>query len=176
LQSGLRCEVLARGIKRNIGSTETWQVYGLGGELLAEYKAGAASFLPSKEYGYRGGQLLVTMASGDDARLSRFIKNLYYGALQRDPNSTELTNGLNSLAAAGVQGYPQLLAAASSLARGLFIQTSYETSPYRSDIQFVGDLYYAFLQRGPDDSGLNWWATKVPTDGRSNVELAFATS
>lgn len=40
-----------------------WQVYGRGGELLAEYAAGAAPTQPQKEYGYRGGQLLIT-ASG----------------------------------------------------------------------------------------------------------------
>jgi RHS repeat-associated protein len=46
-------------VKRIIGGVETWQVYGIGGELLAEYAAGAAPSAPQKEYGYRGGQLLV---------------------------------------------------------------------------------------------------------------------
>ncbi|MET0624140.1 MAG: RHS repeat-associated core domain-containing protein [Pyrinomonadaceae bacterium] len=39
-----------------------WQVYGAGGELVAEYAAGAAPSQPLKEYGYRGGELLVTAA------------------------------------------------------------------------------------------------------------------
>ncbi|MDX6446719.1 MAG: hypothetical protein QOH71_3793 [Blastocatellia bacterium] len=164
-----------RRIKRVVNGTETWQVYGMGGELLAEYKSGAAPFLPTKEYGYRGGELLVTMASGDDARLARFVTNLYYGALQRDPTSTELQNGINALAAAGAQGQSQLLTAASSLARGLFTQTGYETSPYRSDIQYVADLYYTYLQRGPDDSGLNWWAGQA-AGNRTNVCNAFEAS
>lgn len=163
-------------IKRNVGGTETWQVYGLGGELIAEYKSGAATFLPTKEYGYRSGQLLVTMSSGDDARLSRFVTNLYYGALQRDPTSTELQNGINTLATAGAQSQSQLLTVAKDLARGLFTQTGYETSPYRSDIQFVADLYYTYLQRGPDDAGLNWWAGQVPTNGRANVAMGFEVS
>lgn len=38
---------------------EAWQVYGLGGELLAEYPAFAQPSTPRKEYGYRGGELLV---------------------------------------------------------------------------------------------------------------------
>ena len=38
---------------------ETWQVYGLGGELVAEYLANGAATSPQKEYGYRKGQLLV---------------------------------------------------------------------------------------------------------------------
>jgi RHS repeat-associated protein len=52
----------SRRVKRNDGSGELWQVYGLGGELLAEYAANASRFSPQKEYGYRAGQLLVTAA------------------------------------------------------------------------------------------------------------------
>jgi RHS repeat-associated protein len=48
-----------RRVKRIIGGLETWQVYGIGGELLAEYAAGASPSAAQKEYGYRGGQLLV---------------------------------------------------------------------------------------------------------------------
>ncbi|HYR77922.1 MAG TPA: DUF2341 domain-containing protein [Pyrinomonadaceae bacterium] len=49
-----------RRVKRIVNGTETWQVYGLGGELLAEYVANATPATPQKEYGYRNGQLLVT--------------------------------------------------------------------------------------------------------------------
>ena len=38
-----------------------------------------------KEYCYRGGELLVTMSSGDDRRLRRFVYNLYYIYLRRAP-------------------------------------------------------------------------------------------
>jgi RHS repeat-associated protein len=47
-------------IKRTVNGVETWQVYGLGGELLAEYPANGAAASPQKEYGYRNGQLLIT--------------------------------------------------------------------------------------------------------------------
>jgi RHS repeat-associated protein len=56
---------LGRRIKRNIGGTETWQVYGLDGELLAEYAAYGAASSPQKEYGYRNGQLLITAEPGN---------------------------------------------------------------------------------------------------------------
>ena len=49
-----------RRIKRNVNGTETWQVYGIGGELLAEYPVNGAAATPQKEYGYRKGELLVT--------------------------------------------------------------------------------------------------------------------
>src|SRR5213592_2683754 len=51
-------------VKCNVNGTETWQVYGLGGELLAEYAASGAAGSPQKEYGYRNGQLLVTATPG----------------------------------------------------------------------------------------------------------------
>src|SRR5882724_5868287 len=43
-------------VRRKVDGSETWQVYGIGGELVAEYPASG----PLKEYGYRNGQLLVT--------------------------------------------------------------------------------------------------------------------
>ena len=49
-----------RSVKRTVNGTETWQVYGVGGELVAEYAANAAASSPQKEYGYRNGQLLIT--------------------------------------------------------------------------------------------------------------------
>ena len=47
-------------VKRVVNGVETWQIYGFGGELLAEYAVNGAAASPQKEYGYRNGQLLVT--------------------------------------------------------------------------------------------------------------------
>jgi RHS repeat-associated protein len=47
-------------VRRKTGTVETWQVYGMEGELLAEYAANTAAGSPQKEYGYRNGQLLIT--------------------------------------------------------------------------------------------------------------------
>jgi RHS repeat-associated protein len=49
-----------RRVKRTVSGVETWQVYGLGGELLAEYPVNGPAASPQKEYGYRNGQLLIT--------------------------------------------------------------------------------------------------------------------
>jgi hypothetical protein len=48
-----------RRVRRITGGVETWHVYGFGGELIAEYPLNGAVGSPSKEYGYRGGQLLI---------------------------------------------------------------------------------------------------------------------
>lgn len=50
-------------VRRIVNGTEIWQVYGLGGSLIAEYPANGAVGSPQTEYGYRKGQLLIT-ASG----------------------------------------------------------------------------------------------------------------
>jgi YD repeat-containing protein len=110
-------------IKRNVNGVETWQLYGMSGELLAEYQSGGAPYLPVTEYGYRGDQLLTTITSGDTQRLTRFVTNLYYGAKQRDPSTQELQDATNQLAAAGAQGQSQLLTTASQIARSLFTST-----------------------------------------------------
>ena len=60
-------DVSGQRIKRTVDGIETWQVYGLGGELLAEYPANGAATSPRKEYGYRNGQLLITAEGGEVA-------------------------------------------------------------------------------------------------------------
>ncbi len=55
-------------VRRKSYGVETWQVYGMEGELLAEYASSTAPAAPQKEYGYRNNQLLVTATSGADVR------------------------------------------------------------------------------------------------------------
>src|SRR5262249_27342976 len=49
-----------------------WYVYGINGELIAEYQAGLPAGELKKEYGYRGGQMLVvydaTLAGNDQLK------------------------------------------------------------------------------------------------------------
>ncbi|HEX8131396.1 MAG TPA: hypothetical protein VF527_20015, partial [Pyrinomonadaceae bacterium] len=53
-------DAAGRRTRRKTEGGEVWQVYGLDGELIAEYESGAAPVVPQKEYGYRNGELLVT--------------------------------------------------------------------------------------------------------------------
>ena len=50
----------AQRVRRKINNQETWQIYGIDGELVAECAANGALGMPQKEYGYRDGQLLIT--------------------------------------------------------------------------------------------------------------------
>jgi RHS repeat-associated protein len=60
-----------RRVRRHLASEEsdTWQVYGIGGELLAEYDgADGDPASPQMEYGYRNGQLLIEASGGRRSR------------------------------------------------------------------------------------------------------------
>ena len=48
-----------RRVRRIANGVENWQVYGIDGELLAEYQWNGTTASLKKEYGYRDGQLLV---------------------------------------------------------------------------------------------------------------------
>jgi RHS repeat-associated protein len=51
-------------VRRKIDGVESWQIYGIDGELVAEYAANATTTSPQKEYGYRNGELLITAEAG----------------------------------------------------------------------------------------------------------------
>ena len=59
--------------RRKVDGVTTWQVYGMDGELLAEYPASGAPSSPQKEYGYRNGQLLVTAAPPAGQRVNHAL-------------------------------------------------------------------------------------------------------
>jgi YD repeat-containing protein len=157
-----------RRVRRISASQYVWQVYGMDGELLSEYYAGqfvagveqalpVTNILFQKEYGYRTGQLLITASSGDDKRIDRFVTNFYFAALGREPSATELSQQHAAFIQAAQQGQSQLLAAAQTLGQQLFDlgnQSNEYNQRNRSDEEFVTDLYFAYLQRSPDEVGL----------------------
>src|ERR1700730_18011349 len=85
-------------VSRKVNGTETWQVYGIDGELVAEYPANGAVGSPQKEYGYRNGPLLITAEASSSQGSPQTYKastdfsnvqgpNWYY----LDSNGTQLT-------------------------------------------------------------------------------------
>jgi RHS repeat-associated protein len=74
-------------IKRTVNGVQTWQVYGFGGELLAEYPGNGPAASPQKEYGYRNGQLLITAASGGSSQSLSVNGTSNYAEI---PNSNSL--------------------------------------------------------------------------------------
>lgn len=104
--------------------------------------------------------------------LEDYVRNFYQGALNRQPNSTELSSALSSLRSAYAQGQSQFLTAMQNLGQSLFTSTEY-INRSRTDSQFVTDLYHAFLYREPDSEGLAYWVSVTQPNGRPNIILAF---
>ncbi len=85
-------------VKRKIGSAETWQVYGVGGELIAEYPQNGLPQNPQREYGYRNGQLLITTETGTSSSPAP-------STLNATPPSSGAGITLNWSAASGATNY-----------------------------------------------------------------------
>jgi len=146
-------------------------VYDIFGQLVADYKGGSLE----RENIYRGGQVLAVYEAASTCykSIDQFIKDFYQGALGRQPTSNELSTWTTRLTEAQARGVRALIGAAQDLGNTLFTSTEY-TNMNTTDTQFVTDLYEAFLQRTPDSSGLSYWVSVTPANGRSNIRLAFA--
>jgi RHS repeat-associated protein len=106
--------------------------------------------------------------------IDQFIKNFYQGALARQPNANELQSWSSQLRQAYYQGQTQLRTAVAYMGRQLFKSQEYANRG-RDDHNYVYDLYWAYLQRQPDDSGWGWWTNDVAANGRDHTRLAFET-
>lgn len=95
-----------------------------------------------------------------------FVKDFYLGALARQPRPLELQYWNDSLRTAAVQGQAPLLAKAKLLGRELFLEGEYANRGRMTagqESKYVSDLYWAYLQRGPDASGQEWWTGNIQT-------------
>ena len=65
--AGYTYDADGRRVRRSDYGAEVWQIYGMDGELTAEYAAQSPPATPQKEYGYRGGELLVSAGTNAPA-------------------------------------------------------------------------------------------------------------
>jgi len=107
--------------------------------------------------------------------VDQYVADFYQGALGRQPNPAETRQWAPQLAQAQQQGHAAAAAVAESLGRTLFASQEYADRG-RSDYDYVGDLYLAWLQRPADQSGQGWWAGEVGLHGRAAVLNAFPAS
>jgi len=104
-----------RRVRRITGGVEIWQVYGFDGELLAEYPVNGATNVPTKEYGYRNGKLLISADAGvasvspvftddfNDNSLNPVNWSVYYPGLT--PTVTEQSQQLQMALAPNTTAY-----------------------------------------------------------------------
>ena len=85
-------------VRRKVDGVETWQIYGMAGELLAEYPANGGTGSPQKEYGYRNGRLLIIAETGTASGAAP-------SALTAAPSGGGATVSLTWTAASGATNY-----------------------------------------------------------------------
>ena len=61
---------------------------------------------------------------------------------------------------------------------GAFFNSPEYGNRARSDRDFMGDVYNAYMRRGPggDTGGFNFWVGQVPSMGRDGVRSQFVPS
>jgi len=98
---------------------------------------------------------------------TEFVKDFYLGAMARQPRPLELQYWNDVLRSAAAQGQAQLLAKAKLLGRELFLEGEYAVRGRMlsgHEAEYVSDLYWAYLQRGPDASGQSTWVGNIQAD------------
>lgn len=164
---GQRVQTILNGSTRNF-------VYNISGQVVAEYRSGVLD----REYIYQGSALLATDEQPRSCSLTTntFVANFFSGALNPQSIGTQ-SQWVTSLNQAMAQGFDPLLTQAQTLGTALFTSTDY-INQGRNNTQFVTDLYSAYLQRGPDQDGLNFWVYQLTNNGaaRDTVRGEFARS
>ena len=103
--------------------------------------------------------------------------DLFRGTLGRLPDSAGFSFWLGRIRTAQCQGAAAVAAEVNSIAGQFFNGSEYQARA-RSNREFVGDVYNAYLRRGPggDSAGFNYWVGQVPALGRDGVRAQFVPS
>jgi hypothetical protein len=110
--------------------------------------------------------------------VAQFTEDFWLGALNVDTTDADRQYWTDNLTNAQAQGQSVLLSQAQAFGRALFQSPDYINSN-RSDEDYVKDLYLAYLQRSPDDSGYGFWLSVLKDDeahgidGRAHLLSAF---
>ncbi len=115
---------------------------------------------------------LVTVST---TKIDQFVRDFHQLTLARQPDASEQAYWNDLLRSAHAQGQDSLVLAAQELGRTLFESTMY-AERNRSNQEYVYDLYRAYLQRGPEPAGWDYWTSAVASQGRESVRNGFAYS
>lgn len=116
---------------------------------------------------------------------TEFVKDFYLGSLSRQARPLELQYWNDALRTAATQGQTALRAKAKLLGRELLLQGEYAGRGRMAaghESEYVSDLYWSYLQRGPDAEGQNGWAGNIQSqnsqgqNGWLNALTAFEQS
>jgi hypothetical protein len=105
------------------------------------------------------------------------VMDFYRGLLSRLPDAGGFNNWVSQFRAAQCAGGPTVLATVETISRQ-FVTSAEYLGRNRTTGQYVGDLYNAFLRRGGDQGGVQYWISQIDTGARSreNVRQQFRIS
>ena len=146
------------------------------GELTASGSRSALlnSFLFSAEF---SGQMTTRFGAGSVRPEVTLAIDLFRGVFGRLPDSAGFNYWLGQIRLAQCNGAAAVSAKVNEVA-GLFFNSGEYLARSRSNRDFTGDVYNAYLRRGPggDAGGFNYWVGQVATLGRDGVRAAFVPS
>jgi uncharacterized delta-60 repeat protein len=105
------------------------------------------------------------------------ITDFYRGLLARLPDSGGLNYWVGRFRTAQCQGQAAIVAEVEAISSAFTLSGEY-TGRGRNDAQYVGDLYNAFLRRGGDLQGVQFWINEMQSGARTReqVRIAFRDS
>lgn len=103
------------------------------------------------------------------------VIDFYRGFLNRLPDTNGFNYWLGRFRVAQCQGATAVVAEVDAISRQFLASAEY-TNRRRSNRDFVADLYYAFLRRGGDLNGFNFWVNQLNSRTRDQVRRDFIQS
>lgn len=139
------------------------------GQLSAGLPRGVVlfAFLFSSEFGSYMQNLLGDTSSRGEVYA---VVDFYRGFLNRLPDSNGFNYWLGRFRAAQCQGAAAINAEVDSISSQFLASAEY-ANRNRSNSDFVADQYYAFLRRGGDLNGFNYWVSQLNTGARSRDQI-----
>lgn len=101
------------------------------------------------------------------------VVDFYRGILARLPDSIGFNHWLARFRAAQCQGAAALQQEVEAISSNFTSGTEYDARN-RSDGEYVGDLYNAFLRRGGDLAGVSFWINKLQAGAMTRAEMRRA--
>jgi len=134
-----------------------------------------ASFMFSSEFS------LFTQSIFGNTSVRREIDTVfdfYRGLLSRLPDNGGLDYWIGQFRSAQCSGNAGQISAQAESISAAFVSSGEYAARGRSNAQFVGDLYNAFLRRGGDMEGVSFWIAELASGRRTRdqVRLAFVAS
>jgi endo-1,4-beta-D-glucanase Y len=123
-------------------------------------------------------EFAVTMQSlfGNTASRSEIsaVVDFYRGFLNRSPENEGFNYWLNRFRTAQCQGASSVTAEVERISAQFMASAEY-TGRQRDNPDFVADLYYAFLRRGSEWAGFNYWVNQLDSNAltRDAMRRAF---